>query len=208
MTKHSSRHTGSPTSEAPLAKWILIALAVSYLGLFLLLPLLSVFVEALRKGFSAYIEALVEPDALSAIRLTLLVSAIAVPANVIFGLAASWSIAKFEFPAKSFLISLVDLPFSVSPVISGLVYVLLFGAQGFFGKWLQAHHIEIIFAVPGIVLATIFVTFPFVARQLIPIMQAQGNEDEEAALSLGASGLRTFWSVTLPNVKWALFYGV
>jgi sulfate transport system permease protein len=198
----------SPTSEAPLAKWVLIALAVSYLGLFLLLPLLSVFVEALRKGADAYLAALVEPDALSAIRLTLLVSVIAVPANVVFGLTASWSIAKFEFPAKSFLISLIDLPFSVSPVISGLVYVLLFGAQGFFGSWLQAHHVEIIFAVPGIVLATIFVTFPFVARQLIPIMQAQGSEDEEAALSLGASGLRTFWSVTLPNVKWALLYGV
>jgi sulfate transport system permease protein len=208
MSKRPSHRTGSPINEAPLTKWILIALAVSYLSLFLLLPLLSVFVEALRKGLDAYLAALVEPDAMSAIRLTLLVSAIAVPANIIFGLAASWSIAKFEFPAKSFLITLIDLPFSVSPVISGLVYVLLFGAQGFLGPWLQAHHIQIIFAVPGIVLATIFVTFPFVARQLIPIMQAQGTEDEEAALSLGASGLRTFWSVTLPNVKWALLYGV
>ncbi|MDR3500263.1 MAG: sulfate ABC transporter permease subunit CysW [Parvibaculum sp.] len=208
MRKRSSHRAGSPINEAPLTKWILIALAVSYLSLFLLLPLLSVFVEALRKGLDAYFAALVEPDAMSAIRLTLLVSAIAVPANIIFGLAASWSIAKFEFPAKSFLITLIDLPFSVSPVISGLVYVLLFGAQGFLGPWLQAHHIQIIFAVPGIVLATIFVTFPFVARQLIPIMQAQGTEDEEAALSLGASGLRTFWSVTLPNVKWALLYGV
>lgn len=208
MADNTQREAGSPISESPLAKWTLISIAIVYLGAFLVLPLIVVFAEALRQGLNAYLSALVEPDALSAIRLTLLVSAIAVPANIVFGLAASWAIAKFEFPAKSFLITLIDLPFSVSPVISGLVYVLLFGAQGFFGPWLAAHHIQIIFAVPGIVLATIFVTFPFVARQLIPIMQAQGNEDEEAALSLGAGGFRTFWSVTLPNVKWALLYGV
>ncbi|MEN6544075.1 sulfate ABC transporter permease subunit CysW [Parvibaculum sp.] len=208
MADNIQREAGSPISEGPLAKWVLISLAIGYLAAFLVLPLVVVFVEALRHGLEAYASALFEPDALSAIRLTLIVSAIAVPANIVFGLAASWAIAKFEFPAKSFLITLIDLPFSVSPVISGLVYVLLFGAQGFFGPWLAAHHIQIIFAVPGIVLATIFVTFPFVARQLIPIMQAQGNDDEEAALSLGAGGFRTFWSVTLPNVKWALLYGV
>lgn len=208
MTDWTRTDQGSPISEKPLTKWILIGLAIAYLGAFLVLPLVSVFVEALRQGLGAYIAALLDDDAWSAIRLTLIVSAIAVPANVVFGLAASWAIAKFEFPAKSFLITLIDLPFSVSPVISGLVYVLLFGAQGFFGPWLAAHGVEIIFAVPGIVLATIFVTFPFVARQLIPTMQAQGNDDEEAALSLGAGGFRTFWSVTLPNVKWALLYGV
>lgn len=208
MTDWTRADQGSPISEKPLTKWILIGLAIAYLCAFLVLPLVSVFVEALRQGFGAYLAALFDDDAWSAIRLTLIVSAIAVPANVVFGLTASWAIAKYEFPAKSFLITLIDLPFSVSPVISGLVYVLLFGAQGFFGPWLAAHGIEIIFAVPGIVLATIFVTFPFVARQLIPTMQAQGNDDEEAALSLGAGGFRTFWSVTLPNVKWALLYGV
>jgi len=208
MTDHKNKRQGPPISEAPLAKWTLIFLAIAYLAAFLLLPLLSVFVEALRHGIVAYGAALIEPDAVAAIKLTLIVSAVAVPANIVFGLAASWSIAKFGFPGKSFLITLIDLPFSVSPVISGLVYVLLFGAQGFLGPWLAAHDIQIIFAVPGIVLATIFVTFPFVARQLIPLMQAQGADDEEAALSLGASGLRTFWGVTLPNVKWALLYGV
>lgn len=208
MADWTRTEQGSPISEKPLTKWILIGLAIAYLGAFLVLPLVSVFVEALRQGFGAYVAALLDDAAWSAIRLTLIVSAIAVPANVVFGLAASWAIAKFEFPAKSFLITLIDLPFSVSPVISGLVYVLLFGAQGFFGSWLVAHGIEVIFAVPGIVLATIFVTFPFVARQLIPTMQAQGNDDEEAALSLGAGGFRTFRSVTLPNVKWALLYGV
>lgn len=199
---------GSPLAETRRVRWILIGLAIAYLGVFLVLPLAVVFVEALRHGLGAYVAALTDPDARAAIRLTLIVSAIAVPANLVFGLAASWAIAKFKFPAKSFLVTLIDLPFSVSPVISGLVYVLLFGAQGFLGPWLAAHHVQIIFAVPGIVLATIFVTFPFVARQLIPIMQAQGNDDEEAALSLGASGWRTFRSVTLPNVKWALLYGV
>lgn len=208
MTDLKARRRGSPISEKPLAKWTLIFLAIAYLAAFLLLPLLSVFVEALRHGIAAYGAALIEPDAIAAIKLTLIVSAIAVPSNIVFGLAASWAIAKFEFPAKSFLITLIDLPFSVSPVISGLVYVLLFGAQGFLGPWLAANGIQIIFAVPGIVLATIFVTFPFVARQLIPLMQAQGTDDEEAALSLGASGLRVFWKVTLPNVKWALLYGV
>lgn len=208
MSDPTRRDTGSPISESPLAKWVLIGLAIAYLLAFLVLPLVSVFVEALRSGLDAYLSALVEPDALSAIRLTLLVSAIAVPANVIFGLAVSWAIAKFEFPAKSFLITLIDLPFSVSPVISGLVYVLLFGAQGFFGPWLIAHNVQIIFAVPGIVLATIFVTFPFVARELIPLMTAQGRSEEEAARVLGASGWQTFWRVTLPNIKWGLLYGV
>jgi sulfate/thiosulfate transport system permease protein len=167
-----------------------------------------VFVEAFRAGLGAYFAAIIEPDALAAIKLTLLVAAIAVPANVIFGLAASWAIAKFEFRGKSLLNSLIDLPFSVSPVISGLIYVLLFGAQGYFGPFLKSEGIQIIFALPGIVLATIFVTFPFVARELVPLMQEQGTQDEEAALSLGASGWKTFFKVTLPNIRWALLYGV
>ena len=186
----------------------LTALAVFWLGLFLLLPLIAVFVEALRDGIGAYFAAVVEPDAMAAIQLTLLTAAIAVPLNLVFGLAAAWAIAKFEFRGKSLLITLIDMPFSVSPVVSGLIYVLLFGAQGWFGPWLKAHGVEIIFAVPGIVLATIFVTFPFIARELIPLMMEQGTEDEEAALSLGASGWQTFWRVTLPNVKWGLLYGV
>ena len=200
--------TRRPTTEAPPVRWLLIGLVMVWLALFLLLPLLSVFAEALRMGMGAFFAALVEPDALAAIRLTLLVAAIAVPLNVAFGLCASWAIAKFEFRGKSFLITLIDLPFSVSPVIAGLIYVLLFGAQGWLGPWLRAHHFKIIFAVPGIVLATIFVTFPFVARELIPLMTEQGTEDEEAALSLGASGWQTFRRVTLPNVKWGLLYGV
>lgn len=187
---------------------LLLTLALAFLALFLFLPLVSVFVEASRKGYEAFAEAVTEPDALSAIRLTLLVAAIAVPFNVIVGIAAAWAIAKFEFRGKSLLISFIDLPFSVSPVISGLVYVLLFGAQGFLGPWLKAHNIEIIFALPGLVLATVFVTFPFVARELIPHMQALGSTDEEAALTLGASPWRTFFTITLPNVKWSLFYGV
>lgn len=187
---------------------LLLTLALAFLALFLFLPLLSVFVEASRKGYEAFSEAVTEPDALSAIRLTLLVAAIAVPFNVMVGVAAAWAIAKFEFRGKSLLISFIDLPFSVSPVISGLVYVLLFGAQGFLGPWLRANDIEIIFALPGLVLATIFVTFPFVARELIPHMQALGSTDEEAALTLGASPWRTFFTITLPNVKWSLFYGV
>ncbi|MET0667596.1 MAG: sulfate ABC transporter permease subunit CysW [Methyloceanibacter sp.] len=200
--------TRSVTTERRWVRNSLIAIAVVFMTLFLLLPLITVFVEALRAGLGAYWAAITEPDALAAIRLTLLVAAIAVPANLIFGLAASWAIAKFEFPGKSFLNTLIDLPFSVSPVISGLVFVLLFGLQGYFGPWLQEHNLQIIFAVPGIVLATIFVTFPFVARELVPLMQEQGTQDEEAALSLGASGFKTFLWVTLPNIKWALLYGV
>jgi sulfate transport system permease protein len=187
---------------------LIIAAAVAWLTLFLLLPLLAVFVEALRDGVGAYLAAITEPDALAAIRLTLTVAVIAVPLNMVFGLAAAWAVAKFEFRGKSLLITLIDMPFSVSPVISGLVYVLLFGAQGWFGPWLKANGVEVIFAVPGIVLATVFITFPFVARELIPLMTEQGTEDEEAALSLGASGWQTFWRVTLPNVKWGLLYGV
>jgi sulfate/thiosulfate transport system permease protein len=198
----------SVTTERRTVRITLIAVAVAFLVLFLLLPLFAVFSEALRAGLMSYWEAISEPDAVAAIKLTLLVAAIAVPANIIFGLAASWAIAKFDFPGKSFLNTLIDLPFSVSPVISGLVYVLLFGLQGYFGAYLQSQNIQIIFAVPGIVLATIFVTFPFVARELIPLMQEQGTQDEEAALSLGASGFKTFLFVTLPNVKWALLYGV
>lgn len=198
----------SPVTEAPLVRALLIALALAFLALFLFLPLVSVFVEALRKGVGAYFAALADPDGLAAIRLTLLVAAIAVPANLAFGVAAAWAVAKFEFRGKSLLTTLIDLPFSVSPVISGLVYVLLFGAQGYLGPFLKAHGIEIIFAVPGIVLATIFVTVPFVARELIPLMQEQGTLEEEAALSLGASGWQTFLRVTLPNAKWGLLYGV
>ncbi len=198
----------SVTTERPLTRIVLTAVAVAFLGLFLVLPLVAVFVEAFRKGWAAYLESFQDPDALAAIRLTLTVAAIAVPLNLVFGVAAAWAIAKFEFQGKSLLITLIDLPFSISPVVSGLVYVLLFGAHGLLGPWLIAHGIEIIFALPGIVLATIFVTFPFVARELIPLMQDQGTADEEAALTLGASGLRTFLTVTLPNIRWALLYGV
>jgi sulfate/thiosulfate transport system permease protein len=176
--------------------------------LFLVLPLAAVFTEALRKGLPVYWEALQEPDAWSAIRLTLLTAAIAVPMNLVFGVAAAWAIAKYEFRGKAFLTTLVDLPFSVSPVVAGLVYVLMFGANGWFGPWLQAHDLKIVFAVPGIVLATVFVTFPFIARELIPLMQAQGTDEEQAAQVLGASGWQTFWHVTLPNIKWGLIYGV
>ncbi len=198
----------SPTSESPLVQWLLIAISLLFMGVILVLPLYAVFHEALIKGVDAYFAALREPDAQAAIRLTLLVAAIAVPLNVLFGLAASWAIAKFEFKGKAFLITLIDLPFSVSPVISGMVYVLLFGAGSFLGPWLKTQGIEVLFAVPGIVLATIFVTFPFVARELIPLMQDQGTGDEEAALSLGANGWQTFFRVTLPNIKWGLLYGV
>jgi sulfate transport system permease protein len=196
------------THESVGVTLLLITVALSYLVLFLGLPLLAVFVEAFKKGWALYWAALLEPDAWSAIKLTLIVAAIAVPANLVFGIAAAWAIAKFDFKGKSFLITLIDLPFAVSPVVSGLIYVLLFGAQGWFGPWLQEHDIKLIFAVPGIVLATIFVTFPFVARELIPLMQSQGKEEEEAAVSLGASGWQTFWRVTLPNIKWGLIYGV
>ncbi len=210
-TSHVPAHVPSfrhGIDEAPWVRNTLIAVAVLFLTLFLFLPLAAVFYEALRKGLDTYWAALAEPDALAAIRLTLTVAAIAVPLNLVFGVVAAWCIAKFEFPGKSLLTTLIDLPFSVSPVISGLIYVLLFGAQGWFGPWLAAHDIKIVFAVPGIVLATIFVTFPFIARELIPLMQAQGNEEEQAAIVLGASGWRTFWHVTLPNIKWGLLYGV
>lgn len=197
-----------PASEGLAARLALIAIAFVFLAAFLVLPLVSVFFEAFRKGTESFWEAIVEPDALSAIRLTLLVAAISVPLNLIFGVMAAWAIAKFEFKGKAFLITLIDLPFSISPVISGLVYVILFSAHSVLGPWLKSYGIEILFAVPGIVLATIFVTFPFVARELIPLMQDQGNGDEEAAISLGASGWQTFWYVTLPNIKWGLLYGV
>ncbi len=196
------------TTERPWVRWALVGVAVLFLLIFLLMPLIIVFFEAFSRGVGYFLESITEKDALAAIRLTLLVAAISVPANLVFGVAAAWAIAKFEFRGKSFLITLIDLPFSVSPVTSGLIYVLIFGAQGWIGPTLQEHGIQIIFAVPGIVLATIFVTFPFVARELIPIMQEQGTRDEEAALSLGASGWRTFFRVTLPNIKWALLYGV
>jgi sulfate transport system permease protein len=191
--------------------WVAIALvtvALAYLALFLFVPLAAVFYEALKKGFGVYLEAIKEPDAIAAIKLTFIAALIAVPLNLVFGVAAAWAIAKFDFRGKSLLVTLIDLPFSVSPVISGLIYVLMFGLQGWFGPWLQEHDLKIIFAVPGIVLATIFVTFPFVARELIPLMQAQGRDEEEAAAVLGASGWQTLWRVTLPNVKWGLLYGV
>jgi len=196
------------TTEARWVRNTLIGIALVFVLLFLVLPLAAVFTEALRKGLDAYLEALREPDAWSAIRLTLITAAIAVPLNLVFGVAAAWCIAKYEFKGKAFLTTLVDLPFSVSPVVAGLTYVLMFGANGWFGSWLQAHDIKIIFAVPGIVLATVFVTFPFIARELIPLMQAQGNDEEQAAIVLGASGWQTFWHVTLPNIKWGLLYGV
>lgn len=201
-------HFRSPLQEAALVRWVLILAGLGYLLLVVFLPLVAVFAEAFRRGLPAWLEAVSDPDAFSAIKLTLLVAAIAVPLNTAFGLAAAWAITKHDFRGKALLITLIDLPFSVSPVVSGLIYVLLFGAHGWFGSWLQDHDIEIIFAVPGIVLATIFVTFPFVARELIPLMTAQGRTDEEAALSLGASGWQTFWYVTIPNIRWGLLYGV
>jgi len=191
-----------------LVKWACIFVTLAFLILFLLVPLAAVFTEALRKGFGPYFKSFQDPAAISAIKLTLLAAGIAVPLNLIFGLAASWCIAKFEFVGKNLLTTLIDLPFAVSPVISGLIYVLIFGLQGWMGPWLKSHDIQIIFAVPGIVLATVFVTFPFVAREMIPLMQEQGTDEEQAALSLGAGGLQTFWRVTLPNMKWALLYGV
>ncbi|HEX7926792.1 MAG TPA: sulfate ABC transporter permease subunit CysW, partial [bacterium] len=189
-------------------RWALLALALAFLALFLAVPLVAVFAEALRRGVVAYFEALADPAALSAVRLTLVCAAVAVPVNLVFGTFAAWAIAKFEFLGKSVLTTLIDLPFSVSPVISGLVYVLLFGLQGWLGPWLASHDIHIIFALPGIVLATVFVTFPFIARELIPLMQEQGTEEEEAAVVLGARGWQVFWHVTLPNIKWGLLYGV
>jgi sulfate transport system permease protein len=204
----SARRAQAGTTEPTWVRYSLIGIALVFMFLFLVLPLAAVFTEALRKGFGAYVEALNEPDAWSAIRLTLITAAIAVPLNLVFGVAAAWAIAKYEFKGKAFLTTLVDLPFSVSPVVAGLIYVLMFGAQGWFGPWLQAHDIKIVFAVPGIVLATVFVTFPFIARELIPLMQAQGNDEEQAAIVLGATGWQTFWYVTLPNIKWGLIYGV
>lgn len=198
----------STTTEPRAVRTGLIGLALLYVGLFLFLPLLVVLTGAFSRGVDAYFTAIREPYALAAVRLTLLVALIAVPLNVVFGMAAAWAIAKFEFYGKSLLITLIDLPFSVSPVIAGLIYVLLFGRQGYLGPWLLEHDIRIIFALPGLVLATVFVTFPFVARELIPLMQDQGTDEEEAATLLGASGWQTFWRVTLPNVKWALLYGV
>ena len=207
-TTRTVRRAQAGTTEAPWVKWTLITLALAFLLLFLVLPLAAVFTEALRKGWGAYLAGLREPDAWAAIRLTLVTALIAVPLNLVFGVAAAWAIAKYEFRGKAFLTTLVDLPFSVSPVVSGLIYVLVFGAQGWLGPWLSEHGIKIIFAVPGIVLATVFVTFPFVARELIPLMQAQGNDEEQAAIVLGATGWQTFWHVTLPNIKWGLLYGV
>jgi sulfate transport system permease protein len=200
--------TGRAQTEPAAVRWLLIAVSLVFLALFLLLPLAAVFSQAFEKGLAVYLEALKEPDTLSSIKLTLVTAAVTVPLNLFFGVTAAWAIAKFSFPGKNLLITLIDLPFSVSPVISGLIYVLIFGLQGWIGPWLQAHDIKIIFAVPGIILATIFVTFPFVARELIPLMEAQGKEEEEAALVLGASGLQTFFRVTLPNIKWGIIYGV
>jgi sulfate/thiosulfate transport system permease protein len=196
------------TGESRTVRWILIAIALGFLSLVLLVPLLLVFVQALSKGLPAYWEAIVEPDAVSAAKLTLLIAAIAVPANLIFGIAAAWCISKFEFRGKHLLITLIDLPFAVSPVISGMIFVLLFGAHGWFGPWLADHDIKVIFAIPGMVLATTFVTAPFIARELIPLMQEQGTEEEEAAIVLGAGGWQTFFRVTLPNIKWGLLYGL
>jgi sulfate/thiosulfate transport system permease protein len=202
------RGIANATTEPAWVKWLLIGVALAFLTVFLFVPLAIVFVEAFKKGVGVYLAAITEADALSAIKLTLLAAAIAVPLNLVFGIAAAWCIAKFEFRGKNVLLTLIDLPFSVSPVISGLIYVLVFGLQGWFGEWLRDHDLKVIFALPGIVLATVFVTFPFVARELIPLMQAQGTEQEEAARVLGAGGWQIFWRVTLPNVKWALLYGV
>jgi sulfate transport system permease protein len=208
QTKKSNPAAGAALREPLWVQRLLIALGLAFFALFLLLPLAVVFAEALRKGWALYFQAFLDPDAWSAIKLTLIAAAIAVPLNVVFGVAAAWSITKFDFRGKNLLITLIDLPFSVSPVVAGLIYVLVFGAQGWLGPWVEAHDIKIIFAIPGIVLATVFVTFPFVARELIPLMQAQGREEEEAATVLGATGWQTFFKVTLPNIKWGLLYGV
>jgi len=204
----AGRPISRPTTEPRWIKWTLIGIAVVFMAVIIVLPLLVVFIEAFRKGIDVYLKAFGDRNAVAAIRLTLLVAAISVPLNLVFGVAAAWAVAKYEFKGKAFLTTLIDLPFSVSPVISGLVFVLLFGAQGYFGPWLASHNIRLLFAVPGMTLATMFVTFPFVARALIPLMQEQGTQEEEAAISLGASGLQTFFRVTLPNVKWGVLYGV
>lgn len=209
MSRTSHKHKSQRGAEEPaVVRWLLISIALGFSFVFLLLPLVNVFAQALSRGWACYGNALTQPDSLAAIRLTLLVAAISVPLNVVFGLAAAWAVAKFEFRGKLLLITLIDLPFSVSPVVAGLMLVVLFGAQGFFGQWLDARDLNIIFGVPGIVLATVFVTFPFVARELIPVMQATGSEQEQAALTLGANGWQTFWHVTLPSVKWGLLYGI
>ena len=208
MSSMSPPNYSQATREPAWVRWTLITIALVFLSLFLFVPLVSVFFEALKRGWDVYLAAVTEPDAVSAIKLTLIAAVISVPLNLVFGVAAAWAIAKFDFRGKSVLLTLIDLPFSVSPVIAGLIYVLVFGLQGWFGEWLRDHDLKIIFAVPGIVLATIFITFPFIARELIPLMQAQGQEQEEAAVVLGASGWQSFWKVTLPNVKWALLYGV
>ncbi|WP_459618006.1 sulfate ABC transporter permease subunit CysW [Bordetella sp. 2513F-2] len=202
----NARHR-DPLAEPRWVRLLLLALALGFLTLFLVVPLLAVFTEALRKGWALYLAAITEPDAWSAIRLTLLVAALSLPLNLVFGVAAAWAVTRFSFRGKQFLITLIDLPFSVSPVVAGMVFVLLFGSQGWFGPWLQAHDLKIVYAVPGVILATLFVTFPFIARELIPLMQAQGSEDEQAALTLGASGWQIFRRVTLPNIKWGLLYG-
>jgi sulfate transport system permease protein len=203
-----SPKAGESIQESRFVRWVLIAVAGLFLGLFLLLPLVNVFVQAFSEGWTAYLEALRQPDTIAAIRLTLTVAAIVVPLNVVFGVAAAWAVAKFEFRGKPLLITLIDLPFSISPVVAGLMFLVLFGTQGYFGEWLMEREIRILFALPGIALATLFVTFPFVARELIPVMQATGNEQEQAALTLGANGWQTFWRVTLPSVKWGLVYGI
>ena len=208
LTGAARFESNTATRDPVWVKTLVLLLGLGFFSLFLLLPLIAVFVEAFRRGWSVYLAALVEPDAMSAIKLTLLTAAIAVPLNLLFGIATAWAITKFDFRGKQMLITFIDLPFSVSPVIAGLIYVLVFGAQGWLGPWLSAHDIRIIFAVPGIVLATVFVTFPFVARELIPLMQAQGRDEEEAALVLGATGWQMFRRVTVPNIKWALLYGV
>ena len=208
VTALPARSALQATAEPAWVRLTLITGALAFLSLFLFVPLVAVFVEAFKKGWDVYIASIVEPDALSAVKLTLIAAGISVPLNLVFGICAAWAIAKFEFRGKNLLLTLIDLPFSVSPVIAGLIYVLVFGLQGWFGEWLRDHDLKIIFAVPGIVLATVFVTFPFIARELIPLMQAQGSEQEEAARVLGANGWQIFWKVTLPNVKWALLYGV
>jgi len=202
------RKSSRGIEEPPWIRRLLIAIALGFCGIFLVLPLVNVFAQALADGWGAFGRAIVDPDTVSAIRLTFLVALLAVPLNLIFGIAAAWAVARFEFPGKPLLLTLIDLPFSVSPVVAGLIYVILFGLQGYFGEWLDARNIQIIFATPGIVLVTVFVTLPFIARELIPLMQAQGSEPEQAALTLGASGWQTFWHVTLPSIKWALLYGV
>jgi sulfate transport system permease protein len=208
-TRYNSKVTNNRAiSEPAWIRWTLISLALIFLSLFLFIPLIAVFTEGLRKGFETYFAAITEPDAISSIKLTLIAAAIALPLNLAFGVSAAWAIAKFEFKGKSILITLIDLPFAVSPVIAGLIYVLIFGLQGWFGEWLLDHDMKVVFAIPGIVLATIFVTFPFIARELIPLMQAQGKEEEEAGLVLGASGWQIFWRITIPNIKWGLLYGV